>query len=251
MLVLGDREIEARTVAPRARNAARGEQQEAVAWDDLADRWRRRAANVERLTAGPATSALPGASAVRLMPASTDRRDRSGRPADAAAACPARCSAHERHRSRQPSSSVTATTRRRRRRLVRRRGRRDLRHPRPERRRQDHHRRVHRGPAAPRTRARITVLGLDPRDDRDELRQRSASSSRRASCRTRSRVREALELYASFYREPGRLASGSSTSSASATSATPRSASSRAARSSGCRSPWRWSATRGSRSSTS
>ena len=34
----GDREIEARTVAPRARNAARGEQQEAVAWDDLADR---------------------------------------------------------------------------------------------------------------------------------------------------------------------------------------------------------------------
>jgi threonyl-tRNA synthetase len=38
MLVLGDREIEARTVAPRARNAARGEQQEAVPWDDLADR---------------------------------------------------------------------------------------------------------------------------------------------------------------------------------------------------------------------
>jgi threonyl-tRNA synthetase len=38
MLVLGDREVEARTVAPRARNAARGEQQEAIAWDDLADR---------------------------------------------------------------------------------------------------------------------------------------------------------------------------------------------------------------------
>jgi threonyl-tRNA synthetase len=38
MLVLGDREVEARTVAQRARNAARGEQQEAVAWDDLADR---------------------------------------------------------------------------------------------------------------------------------------------------------------------------------------------------------------------
>ena len=37
MLVLGDREVEARTDAPRARNAARGEQQEAVAWDDLAD----------------------------------------------------------------------------------------------------------------------------------------------------------------------------------------------------------------------
>jgi threonyl-tRNA synthetase len=38
MLVLGDREIEARSVAPRARNAARGEQQEAIPWDDLADR---------------------------------------------------------------------------------------------------------------------------------------------------------------------------------------------------------------------
>jgi threonyl-tRNA synthetase len=38
MLVLGDREIEARSVAPRARNAARGEQQDAVPWDELADR---------------------------------------------------------------------------------------------------------------------------------------------------------------------------------------------------------------------
>ena len=38
MLVLGDREVEARTVAPRARNAARGEQQEAVRGTELADR---------------------------------------------------------------------------------------------------------------------------------------------------------------------------------------------------------------------
>jgi threonyl-tRNA synthetase len=38
MLVLGDREVEARTVAPRARNAERGEQQEAIPWEDLADR---------------------------------------------------------------------------------------------------------------------------------------------------------------------------------------------------------------------
>jgi threonyl-tRNA synthetase len=38
MLVLGDREVEARTVAPRARNAERGEQQEAVPWAELADR---------------------------------------------------------------------------------------------------------------------------------------------------------------------------------------------------------------------
>jgi threonyl-tRNA synthetase len=50
MLVLGDREIEARTVAPRARNAARGEQQEAVAWDDLADRL---AAEAQARTVGP------------------------------------------------------------------------------------------------------------------------------------------------------------------------------------------------------
>jgi len=38
MLVLGDREVEARTVAPRARSAARGEQQDAVPWAELADR---------------------------------------------------------------------------------------------------------------------------------------------------------------------------------------------------------------------
>ena len=38
MLVLGDREIEAHTVAPRARTAARGEQQEAIPWSELADR---------------------------------------------------------------------------------------------------------------------------------------------------------------------------------------------------------------------
>jgi threonyl-tRNA synthetase len=35
MLVLGDREIEARTAAPRTRA---GEQQEAIGWDELADR---------------------------------------------------------------------------------------------------------------------------------------------------------------------------------------------------------------------
>ncbi len=38
MLVLGDREVDARTAAPRARGAVRGEQQEAVAWEVLADR---------------------------------------------------------------------------------------------------------------------------------------------------------------------------------------------------------------------
>jgi threonyl-tRNA synthetase len=38
MLVLGDRDVEARTAAPRARDAARGEQQEAIAWEILADR---------------------------------------------------------------------------------------------------------------------------------------------------------------------------------------------------------------------
>jgi threonyl-tRNA synthetase len=38
MLVLGDREVEARTAAARPRDAARGEQQEAIAWEALADR---------------------------------------------------------------------------------------------------------------------------------------------------------------------------------------------------------------------
>jgi threonyl-tRNA synthetase len=41
MLVLGDREIDARTAAPRTRA---GEQQEAVGWDELADRLEREAA---------------------------------------------------------------------------------------------------------------------------------------------------------------------------------------------------------------
>jgi threonyl-tRNA synthetase len=40
MLVLGDREIEARTAAPRTRA---GEQQPAEAWDPLADRLAREA----------------------------------------------------------------------------------------------------------------------------------------------------------------------------------------------------------------
>ena len=38
MLVLGDREVEARSVAARPRDAARGEQQEAIPWEALADR---------------------------------------------------------------------------------------------------------------------------------------------------------------------------------------------------------------------
>jgi len=37
MLVLGDREVDVRTVAPRSRSAARGEQQEPVPWEALAD----------------------------------------------------------------------------------------------------------------------------------------------------------------------------------------------------------------------
>ena len=63
MLVLGDREVEARTVAPRARNAARGEQQEAVAWDDAGRspggggaRARHRELTGDRDRAGPGAS---------------------------------------------------------------------------------------------------------------------------------------------------------------------------------------------------
>lgn len=49
---------------------------------------------------------------------------------------------------------------------------------------------------------RISVLGLDPRKDRDELRQRVGVQLQASRLPDAIRVLEALELYASFYREP-------------------------------------------------
>jgi ABC-2 type transport system ATP-binding protein len=57
-------------------------------------------------------------------------------------------------------------------------------------------------------RGRVRVLGLDPWRDRDELRQRVGAQLQQSDLYAKVRVGEALELFASFYRDPadpGRL----------------------------------------------
>jgi ABC-2 type transport system ATP-binding protein len=57
-------------------------------------------------------------------------------------------------------------------------------------------------------RGELTVLGLDPRRDRAELRQRVGVQLQESQLPDKQTVREAMELYGSFYREPadgGRL----------------------------------------------
>ena len=151
----------------------------------------------------------------------------------------------------QPAQALRRA-RRRRRRVVRRRGGRDLRHPRPQRRRQDHHRRVRRGAPRAATAGPSASSGTTPRRDPAALRElaRRAAPGGRAA-RPSSRVREALDLYASFYRAPADPARALGRAGARRAGATARSPSSPAASSSGSRSRWRSSATRGSRSSTS
>jgi ABC-2 type transport system ATP-binding protein len=53
-------------------------------------------------------------------------------------------------------------------------------------------------------RGQISVLGLDPRRDRDALRQQVGVQLQEAALPERLRVGEALELYSSFYRAPAR-----------------------------------------------
>ncbi|MFC8297623.1 ABC transporter ATP-binding protein [Micromonospora orduensis] len=48
----------------------------------------------------------------------------------------------------------------------------------------------------------VSVLGLDPRRDADKLRQRVGVQLQESQLPDRLRVAEALELYASFYRDP-------------------------------------------------
>lgn len=48
----------------------------------------------------------------------------------------------------------------------------------------------------------ISVLGLDPVRDRDELRRRVGVQLQESRLPEKLRVREALELFASFYRDP-------------------------------------------------
>ncbi len=49
---------------------------------------------------------------------------------------------------------------------------------------------------------RISVLGLDPQHDRDELRQQMGIQLQESQLPDKLHVREALELFAAFYREP-------------------------------------------------
>jgi ABC-2 type transport system ATP-binding protein len=48
----------------------------------------------------------------------------------------------------------------------------------------------------------ISVLGLDPRRDRDELREQVGIQLQESELPAKLRVREAVELYAAFYRDP-------------------------------------------------
>ena len=50
----------------------------------------------------------------------------------------------------------------------------------------------------------ISVLGLDPRRDRDELRRVVGVQLQESELQDQMRVGEALDLYASFYARPGR-----------------------------------------------
>jgi ABC-type branched-subunit amino acid transport system ATPase component len=99
-------------------------------------------------------------------------------------------------------------------------------------------------------RGTVRVLGLDPRRDRAELRQRVGVQLQQSDLYDRVRVGEALELFASFYRDPADP-TGSWPTWGWRPSATPASTSSRAASASGCRSPSPWWATPRSPSWTS
>ena len=137
-------------------------------------------------------------------------------------------------------------------RVLRRRGGRDLRHPRPERRRQDHHRRVRRRAAHAATAGTIRVLGPRPRATAPSCAQLvgvQLQESQLPEKMTRRRGARALRV---LLPRAGRLAASSpATLGLDAKLEPPRSASCPAARSSGSRSRSRWSATRGSPSSTS
>ena len=96
----------------------------------------------------------------------------------------------------------------------------------------------------------IDVLGLDPRRDRDELREILGVQLQESELPAKLTVQEALDLYAAFYRKPAdptELIDGLGLTEKRERS----SESSRAVSASGSRSRSPSSATRGSRSSTS
>ena len=82
----------------------------------------------------------------------------------------------------------------------------------------------------------IRVLGLDPHRDRKRLRSLVGVQLQESELPDRMTVREALELFASFYDASRRSSASSSPTWASRTSATPPTATSPAARSSASRS---------------
>ncbi len=86
----------------------------------------------------------------------------------------------------------------------------------------------------------IRVLGLDPRRDRAEFRERVGIQLQDSELPERLRTGEALDLYRSFYRNPAtpRTRGSCSRSWACRTSATPRSGSCPAGSASAWRSRW-------------
>jgi ABC-2 type transport system ATP-binding protein len=94
----------------------------------------------------------------------------------------------------------------------------------------------------------VRVAGLDPHTQRGEITSLIGVQLQASELPDKIKAREALELYASFYpkpRDPSDLLEQLGLTKVQNTASCPGD------RSSGCRSRSRWSATRGSRSSTS
>ena len=126
---------------------------------------------------------------------------------------------------------------------------RDLRHPRPERGGEDHHRRVrHRAPVA-----RLgddPAAGPGPARRRDKIHEIVGVQLQASALPAKLKVGEILDMYRSFYRRAGRRRRAASRCSGSPGSARITTSPCQAASGSGCPSRWRSSAGRRSRCST-
>ncbi len=94
------------------------------------------------------------------------------------------------------------------------------------------------------TSGEVRILGLDPRIDGHQLHQRIGVQLQETQLQDKLKVREALELYASFYPDPADWRELLEPLGAGRKGRALASASSPAARSSACSSRWPWSATR-------
>ena len=90
----------------------------------------------------------------------------------------------------------------------------------------------------------VRILGLDPRTDGHRLHQRIGVQLQETQLPDKLKVREALEMYASFYPRPRRLAGAARAAGGWPARAGLPSPSFPAARSSACSSRWLWSGTR-------